>query len=504
MRDMKKYEIHNLQTIARYIFIVVIISISAFACSSEDTEVAPEVINTEINWRATHTIKELISQHGAAAIISDTVIFKAVIISNDANKNVSNQIFLQDSESGISLGVNLEGVSGKYVKGTEVFVLATSMKYTAATNELSFVDNSSTPADQLEKHINILSRDQSVSFEIVTNLSTIKPEFTSKLIKVYTVQFDEALAGRSIVADNKDTDRIITDRAGNTITVRVKSSASFAGLSMPFESGNLEGILIYEAGKPIIIPNSADDFAFTGRRHSLFTKATFQKDGESIPYQIMYPRGYDKSKSYPLVVFLHGAGERGTDNERQMASGPQTFSTQNARENYPAIVIFPQCPSSDMWSRRTIDTDGGGRLFDFPVEATPNSPMNLVIELTKDLIANEAVNNKKVYVMGLSMGGIGTLEFLYYASDIPAAAISIAGGHNADYANVYATKVAVRLYAGTRDTVVPPIYSQQLIAALDQIAGSDAEYFEADRGHEWNYILDQDELVLSWLWSKSK
>src|SRR4051794_25328019 len=76
---------------------------------------------------------------------------------------------------------------------------------------------------------------------------------------------------------------------------------------------------------------------------NLFKKRIYKNTaGEDLPYRILFPENYDKSKKYPLVLFLHGAGERGNDNEAQLTHGAKLFLTDENREKYPAIVIFPQ------------------------------------------------------------------------------------------------------------------------------------------------------------------
>src|SRR5258708_1365606 len=77
------------------------------------------------------------------------------------------------------------------------------------------------------------------------------------------------------------------------------------------------------------------------------------KDGKTIPYRLMKPEGYDPSKKSPLVVFLHGAGERGTDNEKQMIHGVPQFASKENREKYPCFLIAPQCPANVKW----VDVD---------------------------------------------------------------------------------------------------------------------------------------------------
>src|SRR5690606_401962 len=75
-----------------------------------------------------------------------------------------------------------------------------------------------------------------------------------------------------------------------------------------------------------------------------FLPEHFVKDGDTLNYRILYPTDYSTEKEYPLVLFLHGAGERGEDNQKQLVHGSELF-LQNTE--HPAIVLFPQCPTAD-------------------------------------------------------------------------------------------------------------------------------------------------------------
>ena len=88
----------------------------------------------------------------------------------------------------------------------------------------------------------------------------------------------------------------------------------------------------------------------------LFQRKTFvSTDGKKLLYRILYPENYDSTKKYPLVLFLHGAGERGNDNEKQLIHGAKLFVTDENRKKFPAIVIFPQCAEESYWSTVKID-----------------------------------------------------------------------------------------------------------------------------------------------------
>ena len=94
----------------------------------------------------------------------------------------------------------------------------------------------------------------------------------------------------------------------------------------------------------IVISASAQDL-------SLYKPQVFRKGTQSLNYRIMYPANYDVNKKYPVIVFLHGVGERGSDNQKQLVHGAKFFADSANRSKYPAFVIFPQCPESDFWAR---------------------------------------------------------------------------------------------------------------------------------------------------------
>jgi predicted peptidase len=82
---------------------------------------------------------------------------------------------------------------------------------------------------------------------------------------------------------------------------------------------------------------------------SLYKKELFIVNSDTLPYRILLPLNYDATKKYPLICVLHGAGERGNDNEAQLVHGAGLFLKDSIRQNYPAIVVFPQCPSKSFW-----------------------------------------------------------------------------------------------------------------------------------------------------------
>ncbi len=145
-----------------------------------------------------------------------------------------------------------------------------------------------------------------------------------------------------------------------------------------------------------------------GQDFSIFEKKEFVgKDGQKLPYRILYPENYDRSQKYPLVLFLHGGGERGNDNEKQLVHGVKTFLDADARKKFPCIVIAPQCPQDSYWSSAKFERTKYPIDFDFNYGYEITAGLKLAAQLTKSIVKNYSVVNKRLYVTGLYMGGMG-------------------------------------------------------------------------------------------------
>jgi predicted peptidase len=234
-----------------------------------------------------------------------------------------------------------------------------------------------------------------------------------------------------------------------------------------------------------------------------FIPASFQHVGNKIPYQIMYPEGYDATKRYPLVVFLHGAGERGDDNEKQFIHGKQ-FLIDNFRTNYPAIVIAPQCPVDDYWANVQRNQIGNKSQFTFGISDKPTRTMETLVDLINWWISSGLVKTDQIYVGGLSMGGMGTFELLWRMPGTFAAAFPICGGTSIDKMPLYANNTAVWIYHGEVDDVVSPDFSRKAHQKLKEL-GCDVKYTEykgVNHGSWVNVFAEKD--LVPWLFSHQK
>jgi len=136
---------------------------------------------------------------------------------------------------------------------------------------------------------------------------------------------------------------------------------------------------------------------------------TYESKGDTLKYRIMFPNDFERTRSFPLVLFFHGSGERGEDNESQLIHGSQLF--RDSLEKYPAIYVFPQCPKDDYWANvHRPDKGDASRKFEFFYDDSPNPAMNMVIELVEKLLKKPFVDENRFYVSGLSMGGMGAFE----------------------------------------------------------------------------------------------
>ncbi|MDO5969434.1 prolyl oligopeptidase family serine peptidase [Flavivirga aquimarina] len=237
----------------------------------------------------------------------------------------------------------------------------------------------------------------------------------------------------------------------------------------------------------------------------LFEKKTFVQGSNTLQYRIMFPKDFDESKQYPLVLFLHGAGERGNNNETQLVHGSTLFANEKNRNDFPAIVIFPQCPKDDYWSNvKVVHSKKGVEKFKYQKRGKPTKSMELVLKLIDDMLDKPYVKKSQIYVGGLSMGGMGTFDILKRRPNMFAAAFPICGGGNPKSVKKYANNVSFWVFHGGKDDVVHPYFSLNMVTAL-QAKEADVKltYFENSNHNSWDATFAEPKL-LPWLFSNSK
>lgn len=247
--------------------------------------------------------------------------------------------------------------------------------------------------------------------------------------------------------------------------------------------------------------------ASLGQDNPDYIKQLYIKGNDTLPYRIMYPKNYDVKKQYPLLLFLHGAGERGNNNEVQLVHGAKLFADSANRIKFPAIVVFPQCPLNDFWANIKIikaRTDSTPSQFEYASAGEPRKSLTLVSQLMDSLARLKTVNNKRIYIGGLSMGGMGTFEMLWRKPDFFAAAFPICGGGATSTAAVYGRNFPIWIFHGAKDPVVDVNDSRKMAEAL-KTAGAKVRYSEYPTvGHDsWTNAFAEGDL-LPWLFSQKK
>jgi predicted peptidase len=228
-----------------------------------------------------------------------------------------------------------------------------------------------------------------------------------------------------------------------------------------------------------------------------FEACTFTDGPYKLSYRLLKPKGYDAKQDYPLVIFLHGAGERGDDNRKQLVHGMNDFASEDVMAKYPAFVIAPQCPEGEAWG-------GINRLAMLPTpddELTPalDATLKAVAELRKEF----SIDDKRIYLTGLSMGGYGTWNALANRTELFAAAAPICGGGETSSVAKF-KHIPIWAFHGAEDKTVLVEQSREMIDAL-KAAGASPKYTEYPRvGHDsWTQTYKNPELY-AWLFAQNK
>jgi len=284
----------------------------------------------------------------------------------------------------------------------------------------------------------------------------------------------------------------------NFLSERRKLEKKNENISLPY----VPKVFLVIIGMAVITTSSV--LILNGQRFSDHQKKRFERakvlaqpfedrtyvnsQGSTMPYRLLKPLDYDPKKEYPLVICLHHGGGHGTDNALQIESSPyaQMLSETENRRNYPAFIFVPQCPPGFTW---------GG---------IPNQPDvdTLVFETIDALEEEFRIDEKRRYVMGLSMGGYGSWHFICSRPKMFAAAIPICGGGNPDLVqNIL--HVPIWAFHGEKDRSVPVRLSRDMIEAIRNDGGNPRYKEYPGMGHDiWNQV-NQTPGLLDWLFSQN-
>lgn len=229
----------------------------------------------------------------------------------------------------------------------------------------------------------------------------------------------------------------------------------------------------------------------------MMTKSLYENEGKQLPYRWIK---VGQGKNPALVLFLHGAGERGSDNEAQLTHGVGDLIKWLGKKGKSAVVLAPQCQTGVWWAdlRGNFRSDEGARLPE-----KPSFMMDLVFGATDLLLKSEEVDRERVYVTGLSMGGFGSFAAVAYRPDLFAAAMPVCGGGDATTAQRM-KGVPFWVFHGEEDKVVPLGSSETMVKAL-RGAGASVKFRKYPGvGHDSWSATYRDPAVWEWLFAQKK
>lgn len=247
--------------------------------------------------------------------------------------------------------------------------------------------------------------------------------------------------------------------------------------------------------------------------YDLFESKTLVNGKYKLRYRLLWPENRKKGEKYPLFIFLHGMGQCGKNNQRQLKRGAEIFLRPENRTKYPCIVLYPQVPFGRSFIQ--IWKDGrpllaGYRKFSkynkngckFEISLSPYGKM--VYEVIAQLIAENVVDVNRIYISGTSMGAFSAFQFI---SEYPifAAAATMAGGTALPSIDNWAGKVPIWIIHGSKDPIIPVESSRLVVNKLKEKGITNYRYTEYKNARHFcwkNALFEQD--YLEWFFSKHK
>jgi predicted peptidase len=220
-----------------------------------------------------------------------------------------------------------------------------------------------------------------------------------------------------------------------------------------------------------------------------FRKLTYRdKQGKKMPYRLFAPPSYDAQQKYPLILWLHGAAGRGSDNLLQISGGNENgthvWITPANQAQLPAFILAPQCPEDRYWSEPETN------------EISP--PLQMALDILAGVQKEFSIDPDRIYLAGQSMGGLGVWALVQSQPDRWAAALVLCAFDNFTNPKALA-RVPLWVFQGDVDTVVPVDLVRQMVKGLKK-SGALARYSEYHGvGHQvWEKAFAEPDLV-PWL-----
>jgi predicted peptidase len=242
-------------------------------------------------------------------------------------------------------------------------------------------------------------------------------------------------------------------------------------------------------------------FCFSACVSAQFDYKIYSNNKDTIPYRIIVPKNYSSEKSYPILIFLHGSGERGNNNESQLIHGSKVMGSDNFQKQHDSFVVFPQCKAKDYWANVPFWEKTNKKRFVFNKTLSENNMLKGVIELLNSLESKYSIDPSRRYVGGLSMGAMGAIEILAQNPGVFRAAFAICGGGSPSWANKI-KGTPLWLFHGKKDDVVDVKFSKKLARKLIRLKSkTKLTLYDEIKHNSWDLALN-DPFLFKWLFSQ--
>ena len=205
---------------------------------------------------------------------------------------------------------------------------------------------------------------------------------------------------------------------------------------------------------------------------------------QGLNYQIWGNPKLDGTKRYPLVIWLHGSGQSGTDNESQLGGAPKIWTSEDNQAGAPCFLLAPQCPSAEIgWKNQVADN---------------------LLALIADLTEHLPIDETRLYLTGSSMGGFGTFGIAAKYPQVFAACVPLCGGTDVKNAEILRS-IPFWVFHGDKDDMVPVERSRAIVEAVKQAGGERMKYTElAGAGHGITGIVYPRTDLHEWLFQQKR
>ncbi len=356
----------------------------------------------------------------------------------------------------------------------------------------------------------------------------LPPRFTLEArVPAGTMSVKFSLAGKDTV-DDAAPFRLTEDALG-TAQAWDAAFGSHEVKVATFASADGSGTSVHEFTQTIELSALGMDAAFTptdqptndawvaANLDQVLEPKTFTGSAGMLPYRLYTPQHYDASVKYPVLIYLHGRGQRGYDNEgtytTQLFHGPQSIVSPNQQHRFPSFVIVPQCgdmPAHQEWAHWIGNSEqnlyaGLSQDGSYMQHADPFPSALLVKELVESLPAGLSIEPARVYLTGESMGGFGTWEFTTRWPDVFAVGVPMAG--YSDRSKVSRIlHIPFWVFHGDADQSNPVAGSRAMVEAINAAGGSAkyTEYPGVDHSGTFSKAWTEEQELLPFIYSQRR